>query len=145
MQMPRVYKCALIVRSRSIDPRRTISMVQDEKKAQEYFQDMKDYFPFSFLHGWKEQFKIGVDKFIEERLVDARDLMAKACENEGQVEEYRTCLHKIRRLVAGAIQEWELVEQAGIATTCAELDDAIVWNGRGYVILPHSPIIPPFQ
>jgi len=42
-------------------------------------------------------------------------------------------LHGLRHLVAGAIQEWELVQQPKHAAICAELDSALVWQGRVYV------------
>ena len=49
--------------------------------------------------------------------------------------------------MAGAVQEGELVRQPKYAATCAKLDKAIVWDGRGYVIqthlsLPHLKHLP---
>src|SRR5258707_12547400 len=57
--------------------------------------------------------------------------------NEEEEEPVCMYLHGLRRLVAGAAQEWELVQQPKDATTCAKIDGALVWQGRGYV----SPIL----
>ena len=48
-------------------------------------------------------------------------------------EEERKSLHGLRRLVAGAIQEWKLVQQPDHAALCAKLDGVLVWQGKGYV------------
>jgi len=48
------------------------------------------------------------------------------CENEEEE------LHKLQHLVAGANQEWELVQQPKHAAMCMIMDWAHVWNGRGY-------------
>jgi hypothetical protein len=58
--------------------------------------------------------------------------MAPKDEEDERHERIR--LHAIRRLVAGAFQEWELAQQHECASTCAWIDDALVWQGRGYVI-----------
>jgi hypothetical protein len=39
-------------------------------------------------------------------------------------------------LIAGAIQEEELVQQPDNAFSYAKLDRAIIWDGRGQVIKP---------
>jgi hypothetical protein len=150
MKPPSAYSCELIVRSRAVDPRRTAYMMEDEEGAWSYFLAMKDNLQSLFLHEWKPQFKICVDKFIDTNLEEAKALLSVPCENECQEEEERMCLHSIRRLVAGAVQEWELVQQPEYATRCAEIDGALVWQGRGYVILTrllfhylnHLPIPP---
>ena len=56
-----------------------------------------------------------------------------AIPSEGEEEEELDAiyLHAIQRLVAGAVQEWELVQQPKHAVTCAMLDGALVWQGRG--------------
>ena len=46
-------------------------------------------------------------------------------------EEDTVHLHHLRRLVAGAFQEEELVQQPDHAFTYAKLDGAIVWDGQG--------------
>ena len=48
-------------------------------------------------------------------------------------EDALMCLHRLRRLVAGAIQEWELAQQPDHAYICAKIDNALVWQGKGYV------------
>ena len=55
------------------------------------------------------------------------------CVSKVDKEEERKSLHGLWRLVAGAIQEWELVQQPNHAALCAKLDGALVWQGRGYV------------
>ena len=54
-----------------------------------------------------------------------------APENE---DEDCVCLHGLRHLVAGAVQEEELVWQPDYAAACVKLDGAIVWDGQGYVL-----------
>jgi hypothetical protein len=119
------------VRTRAADPQRNI---EEEEKAQEHFQAVKDHFQMFLPHGWNTEFKSRVDSFIGRHLRAARRLMDLSCENETQEEEKRICLHQIRRLVAGAVQEWELAQQSEYATECAKIDGALVWSGRGYVI-----------
>jgi hypothetical protein len=108
-------------------------MMKEEKESQKYFQKMKDDIRLLFPRGWKNQFKTQVDNFINERLEEAKSFLEIPCKVEE--EEERTNLHRIRRLVAGAFQEWELVQQPAYAAECAEADDALVWQGRGYVDL----------
>jgi hypothetical protein len=110
-------------------------MVEEEESVRSSFLVIKNDLQSLFPHEWKNRFKIRVDKFIDENLKEAKTLMSVPCENERQEEEERMCLHSIRRLVAGAVQEWELVQQPEYATKCAEVDGAIVWDGRGCVIL----------
>jgi hypothetical protein len=45
------------------------------------------------------------------------------------IEEHSLCLHGLRCLRAGAVQEGELVWQPRCAMTCAKLDKAIIWDG----------------
>lgn len=127
-QMLRAYACELIVRSQAADPRRTLAMIEDEEKAREYFQETKDILQLFCLRGWVDQFQQHVEDFIQERLGEAASIMA-----EPGTEDY-VRLHGLRRLVAGAFQEGELVRQPEYATTVAKLDHAVVWQGRGYVI-----------
>jgi hypothetical protein len=133
----RVYACALIVRSRAVDPRRTADMIEEEEKARQHFEGLKLTLSAVSLRSWKKHFKYHVDEFIKER-VSEKDLVSEKeylfgipCEDEE--EEDRVYLHRLRRLVAGATQEWELVQQPQYAAACAALDGALVWQGRGYV------------
>ena len=127
------YKCPLIVRSRAADPRRTPDMIEEEGKAQDYFEELKDTLQLFCLCGWIDQFQKHIEDFIQEQLAKAASIMAVL----GTEEEDFTRLHGLRRLVAGAVQEGELVRQPEYAATCAKLDGAIVWHGQGYVIKTH--------
>jgi len=129
------YKCALIVRSQAADPRRTPDMIEEEEKARDYFEELKDTLQLFCLCGWIDQFQKHVEDFIEEQLAKAASITAVP----GTDDEDSTRLHGLRRLVAGAVQEGELIRQPAYAATCAKLDGAIVWHGRGYVIKNHLP------
>jgi hypothetical protein len=130
----RAYRCTLIVRSRAADPRRNPFMIEEEEEAQEHFQAIKDSFQMVFPCGWKNKFKNYVDNFIGGHLKEARRLVALPCVDDSEEEGRRIFLHHIRRLVAGAVQEWELAQQPEYATECAKIDGALVWSGRGYVV-----------
>jgi hypothetical protein len=108
-------------------------MAEQEEEAQQHFQELKDTLPKLSPRCWKEDFKGYVDTFIEEHLDLKRFFAAIPCENEEEEEIDRVYSHGLRRLVAGAAQEWELVEQPEHAAPCAKLDGALVWQGRGYV------------
>lgn len=82
---------------------------------------------------WKKDFKSCVDEFIAERLLEKDIITVIPGEDEEEEQLDRIHLYGIRRLIAGAIQEWELVQQPKHAAMCAELDGALVWQGRGYV------------
>ena len=123
--------CVLIVRSRAVDPRRTASMIEKEEQARQHFEELKDTLPILSPRWWKKDFKAYVDKFIGERLQEKEFITAIPSEGEEEEELDAIYLHAIRRLVAGAVQEWELVQQPKHAVTCAMLDGALVWQGRG--------------
>ena len=106
-------------------------MIEKEENAQQYFEELKELLPELSPRWWKKDFKHYVDKFIEECLVEKEFVTAVPCEGEDEEEENRIDLHGLRRLVAGAVQEWELVQQPRHASTCAKLDAALVWQGRG--------------
>ena len=129
-QKARAYACTLIVRSQEVDPRRTLAMIQAEEQAREYFKETKDILQLFCLCGWIDHFQKCVQDFIQERLAEAANIMAAP----GNEEEDCVRLHSLRRLVAGAVQEEELVRQPDHAAACAKLDRAIVWDGRRYVI-----------
>jgi hypothetical protein len=126
-QKSRAYVCALIVRSQEVDPRRTPDMVQEEEQAREYFEETRDILQLFFPSGWIEQFKHHVEIFIQARLAEAAEVIAVPEKQEEDI----VCLHQLRRLVAGAFQEEELVQQPDHAFTYAKLDGAIIWDGRG--------------
>jgi hypothetical protein len=109
-------------------------MMKEEESSQEFFQEMKETFQLFLPDMWKTEFKTCVDEFINRHLKEAWRLMELPCNGEIEEEEERICLHRIRRLVAGAVQEWELVQQPKCAAACAEIDGALVWHGRGYEI-----------
>jgi hypothetical protein len=85
---------------------------------------------------WKKEFKNYVDTYIKELLNKKEFVSAIPCKDKDKDEQDRVYLHGLRRLVAGAAQEWELVQQPKHAAMCAKLDGALVWQGRGYA----SPI-----
>jgi hypothetical protein len=114
-----------------MDPRRTADMMQEEEKAREDFEDTKEVLKLFCLSGWVEQFKKHIQDFIQEQVDAAANIIAAPVEEEEDVVR----LHGLRRLVAGAVQEEELVQQSDYANAQAKLDGAIVWDGRGYVIV----------
>ena len=118
-----------------MDPLRDKYMAEGEANAQDYFQEIKETQQI-FCHRWKESFEISVDEYIKERLKEAEFVSKMVGMDE---REKRISLHAIRRLVAGADQEWELAQQPEHAAKCAKIDGALVWQGRGYVILMHFP------
>jgi len=128
IQALRAYNCELILRSRDVDPQRDRYQVQDEENAQKHFWEKKDELSLLFPHIWKDQFKICVDEYINERLKVAK-MVSKFTHRDK--EEDRRCLHSLRRFVAGAHQEWELVQQPEYAYKCAKIDGALIWQGRG--------------
>jgi hypothetical protein len=134
-QTTKTYKCALILSSRIVDPLRDKYMAEGEANTQDYFQEIKETQQI-FCHRWKELFEISVDEYIKERLKEAEFVPKMVRMDE---REKRISLHAIRRLVAGADQEWELAQQPEYAAKCAKIDGALVWQGRGYVILMRFP------
>ncbi len=117
-----------------MDPRHTASMIEREENAQWHFEQLKGALPKFSLHWWKKDFKFSVNAFIEEILKE-KELMTLMQYEDKEEEEEKDCiyLHGVRCLVAGAIQEWELVQQPKHAAACTKLDRALVWQGRGYV------------
>jgi hypothetical protein len=109
-------------------------MMKEEESAQEFFQEMRETFQIFLPTVWEKEFKTCVDEFIDRHLKEARYLMGLPCSGESEEEDNRICLHGIRRLVAGAVQEWELVQQPESAAACAKIDRALVWHGRGYEV-----------
>jgi hypothetical protein len=120
-----------------VDPRRTPGMIEEEEKARDYFEETKDTLQLFCLFGWMDQFQKHIEDFIQERLLEAASITALHTEEEDSVP-----LHGLRCLVAGAVQEGELMQQPEYAATTAKLDGAIVWYGRGYVIQTHL-LFPP--
>ena len=89
-----------------MDPQRTASMADKEEKAQQSFKEMKSIFQEASPCWWKKDFKSYVDKFIAEQIEWKEVLTVIPCRDEEEGEECeRICLHGLRRLVAGAIQE----------------------------------------
>jgi hypothetical protein len=120
-------------------------MIKKEENARQHFQELKDVLPMFSPRWWKKNFKSHVDEFIEDRLIEKVIVTSIPCEDKEEEESNRRDLHGLRRLVAGAVQEWELVQQPKHAATCASLDRALVWQGRGYVspILHAIPLLQP--
>ena len=128
----RGYTCALIVHLRAVDPRRTAGMAEREEDACQHFEELKDILSRLSPHCWKKDFKLHINIFIAERLIQRDVVIAIPGVNE-EYELDHIVLHGLRHLVAGAIQEWELVQQPKHAASCAKLEGALVWQGRGYV------------
>jgi hypothetical protein len=91
---------------------------------------LKDRLP-EISSDWKKDFKSHVNKFIAQCHKEKDEVTSTPCKNEKDEEWNHIYLHMLRRLVAGAFQEWELVQQPVHATACAKLDGALVWQGRG--------------
>lgn len=116
-----------------MDPQRTAKMVEEEEYIQEKFEKFKKTLPIQSPRWWKKEFKQHIDEYIEHYLQFKEFIITYPFLDEEQVEEDRVNLHGIKRMVAGLVQEWELVQQPGHAAACAKLDGALVWQGRGYV------------
>ena len=112
-------------------------MVEKEENAWQHFEELKDIVQMFSPGWWEKNFKDHVDEFIRDRLIEKKLITAVPGESIEEEENDRIHLHGLRRLVAGAVQEWELVQQPKHAAMCAKLDHALVWQGRGYV----SPIL----
>jgi hypothetical protein len=108
-------------------------MTEKEERARQDFKELKSILLVLSPHRWKREFKSYVDKFIAEHISEKEFFTAIPCEDEEEEELNHIYVHGVRRLVAGAVQEWELAQQPKHAAMCAELDGALVWQGRGYV------------
>jgi len=84
-------------------------MTEKEEKAQQHFEELKCALPELSPRWWKKDFKSYVDKFIGECLDKKQFITAVPCKDDGEEERDRIYLHGLQHLVAGAIQEWELV------------------------------------
>ena len=115
-----------------MDPRRTEGMAEREEDARQHFEELKDILSRLSPRSWKKDFKLHVDKFIADRLNERDVVIAIPGVNEEE-ELDRIVLYGLWRLVAGATQEWELAQQPKHAASCAKLEGALVWLGRGYV------------
>ena len=111
-------------------------MIQEEERAREYFEETKDILRLFCLVGWMDQFRKHIQDFIQEQLDEAANIMAAP----GKEEEDISRLHGLQRLIAGTIQEEELMRQPDYASTYAKLDRAIIWDGRGLVIKTYMPL-----
>ena len=107
-------------------------MAEREEDARQHFEELKDILSRLSPRSWKKDFKLHVDKFIADRLNERDVVIAIPGVNEEE-ELDRIVLYGLRRLVAGATQEWELAQQPKHAASCAKLEGALVWLGRGYV------------
>jgi len=108
-------------------------MAEKEGSARQYFEELKSVLPEISPRAWKEEFKERVDKFIKKQLHEEEAVTMAAWINDAEPRQELTRVHELRRLVAGAFQEWELLQQSEQAATYAKLDRALVWQGRGYV------------
>jgi hypothetical protein len=108
-------------------------MIKREEKAQQHFKKLKYFLLKQSPLLWKRDFKCYTNKFIEEHLNDKNIFTAILCKDEEAEEQDHIYLHRMQCLVAGAIQEWELVQQPKHAAICAKLDGALIWQDSGYV------------
>ncbi len=110
-------------------------MIEKEENAQQHFEKLKGtLLKLSiYPHWWKKDFKYYVNKFIGECLYKKDIITAIPPRDEEEEEWDHIYLYRLRCLVAGAVQEWELVQQPKHAAICVKLDGALVWQGRGYV------------
>ena len=114
-----------------MDPWRTVGMTKKEEWAWQHFEELKGTLLELSLCWWKRDFKSYIDKFIAERLYERDIITAIPGKDEEEEENDHIHLYGICHLVAGAVQEWELVQQPKCTATCAELDSTLVWQGRG--------------
>src|SRR5260370_30965777 len=114
-------------------------MIKKEEKAHQDFKELKDILQKLSPHWWRNDFKSCVDRFIEEQLEEKESAIAMLCEDDGSEELVHIYIHGVQCVVAGAIQEWELVQQPKHATTCAKIHATLVWQGRADV----TPILHP--
>ena len=123
----------LILCSQAVDLQCTASIIQKEEEAWQHFEELKNILPMLSPHWWKKDFKHYVNKFIE-KCIDQKEIIAAILgEDKEEEEQDHIYLYGLQHLVAGAIQEWELVRQPKHAAICAKLDSTHVWQGRGYV------------
>ena len=110
-------------------------MMEKEESARQHFEELKGSLPKTALYPrwWKQEFKYYVDKFTGECLNEKQIVDATPAKDEEEEEEDRIYLHGLQHLVAGAVQEWELVQQPKHAAMCARLDGALIWQGKGYM------------
>ena len=92
-----------------MDPQHTASMIKKEEKAQQDFKELKDILQKLSPHWWRNDFKSCIDRFIEEQLEEKESAIAMLCEDNGGEELVHIYIHGVQHLVAGAVQEWELV------------------------------------
>ena len=100
--------------------------MEEEEKARQYFEELKRILQIASPHSWRTDFESYINRFINEKLRE-EEMVA----NDPEMDYTR--LHGLWRLVAGAFQELELAQQPEHAATCAKIDGALVWQGRGYV------------
>ncbi|KAN0139579.1 hypothetical protein V8E53_002608 [Lactarius tabidus] len=111
-------ECTLIVRLQAVDPRCTPNMMEEEEKAREYFEETKDILQLFCPSVWMDKFQEHVEDFVQQHLSAAEIITTVLL----MAEEDYVHLHGLCCLVAGAIQEGELVQLSTYATTCAKLD-----------------------
>ena len=105
-------------------------MAKEEGNAQAYFEERKVILQM-FDPNWKEAFKMCVEKYIEMCVEEAEIVLEMRYKDKKRKHKH---LHIFWRLIAGADQEPELVQQPEYATACAKIDSVLIWQGRGYVI-----------
>ena len=98
----RAYACALIIHSQTVDPWRTVDMVEKEENAQQHFEVLKDIVQMFSPGWWEKNFKDHVDEFIRDHLIEKKLITAVPCKSIEE-ENDRIHLHGLWHLVIGAV------------------------------------------
>ena len=130
MQISRAYNFPQVV-----DPQHTPDMMAEEEKARESFEERRDILQLFSPCVWMDEFQKCVEEFIQQHLLAVAVITAVSVTPEDHVH-----LHGLHHLIAGAIQEGELVQQLTYVATCAKLEKVLVWDGQGYVIQTYCSI-----
>ena len=88
-------------------------MIETEETLQQRFEKLRLRRTLSAqpTYCWKEDFKDYVNKIIKQCLVEKESITSTPYIDTKDEKDAHVCLHRLQCLVAGAIQEWELVQQ----------------------------------
>ena len=103
-------------------------MIEEEEWARQHFEELKNIPPTLYPHQWRKDFKRYVDKFINEHLYKKEFIVLMPCISEADEKEERKSLHRLRHLVAGAVQEcyvhsWTLGGVFLVTICCGPIGD----------------------
>jgi hypothetical protein len=77
-------------------------MTEREEKARQHFEKLKRILPEISPRWWEKDFKLHVNRFIEEHLYSKELITELPGEDEEDKDLDRIYIHGLRRLVAGA-------------------------------------------